>query len=283
MRKTGLVLEGGAMRGLFTAGILDVLLEEGVAFDGLVGVSAGAAFGCNFKSRQAGRAIHYNLKYAKDRRYCGLWSWLTTGNLFNAEFAYHTLPDKLDPFDNKSFECNPVEFHLVATDVLTGKAVYKKIEQGGNDLYEWLRASASMPIASKVVDIDGYRLLDGGIADSIPLRYFQEQGFERNVVILTQPLGYEKRAMRMMPLFKCFLRQYPELTRALAHRHEMYNEELHFLAQQEKKGDTLVICPEETLPIGRISSNKEKMQMTYLLGRETAKRKLKEIKAFCEQ
>ena len=268
------------MRGLFTAGILDVLLEEGVAFDGLVGVSAGAAFGCNFKSRQAGRAIRYNLKYAKDIRYYGLCSWLTTGNLFNTEFAYHTLPDKLDPFNHAAFERNPMEYHLVATDVLTGKAVYKKIEQGGDSLYEWLRASASMPIASQVVDVDGYRLLDGGISDSIPLRYFQEQGYERNLVILTQPLGFEKKPMRMMPLFKCFLRHYPELTRALAHRHEMYNEELSFLAQEEKKGNTLVICPEETLPIGRMSSNREKMQRTYLLGRETAQRRLEEIKAF---
>lgn len=153
--KTGLVLEGGALRGLFTCGVLDVLLESGVSFDGMIGVSAGAAFGCNFKSWQNGRALRYNLAYAKDRRYCSLWSWLTTGNLFGAEFAYHTIADRLDIFDNEAFERNPMEFHLVATDVTTGQAFYKQVEHGGASLYEWLRASSSMPIVSKTVRIEG--------------------------------------------------------------------------------------------------------------------------------
>lgn len=279
MRK-GLVLEGGAMRGLFSAGVMDVLMEEGITFDGVAGVSAGAAFGCNFKSRQRGRALRYNTKYAKDRRYYSLWSWLTTGNLFNAEFAYHTLPDVLDPFDNAAFEQNPTEFHLVATNVLSGKAVYKKIEHGGDCLYEWLRASASMPIASKVVSIEGFQLLDGGIADSIPLRYFQEQGFEQNLVILTQPIGYEKKPMRMMGLVRRLLGKYPVLAEALAHRHEMYNEQLRYVAQEEKKGNTLVICPNDTLPIGRISHDARKMQATYEIGREAAQERLNDIKSF---
>ena len=268
------------MRGLFSAGVMDVLMEEGINFDGVVGVSAGAAFGCNYKSRQQGRALRYNTKYAKDRRYYSLWSWLTTGNLFNTEFAYHTLPDFLDPFDNTTFEQNPMEFHLVATDVLTGKAVYKKVEHGGDCLYEWLRASASMPIASKVVCIDGFKLLDGGIADSIPLKYFQQQGFERNLVILTQPIGYEKKPMRMMGLVRRLLGRYPVLAEALANRHEMYNEQLRYIAQEEKKGKTLVICPEEALPIGRISHDPQKMHATYEIGRKTAQKKLNDIKAF---
>lgn len=278
--RTGLVLEGGAMRGLFTAGVLDVLMENEISFDGVVGVSAGAAFGCNYKSRQPGRAIRYNVDYANDRRYYSLWSWLTTGDLFNAKFAYHTLPDELDPFDNKIFEQNPMEFHLVVTDVQTGKPVYRKMEKGGEELYEWLRASASMPIMSKVVCLDGYQLLDGGIGDSIPLKYFQQQGYERNLVILTQPVGFKKKPMKMMRIIRFLLRRYPKLIEAWAHRHEMYNEELRYVEQEEAKGKTLVICPETVLPIGRISHDREKMRATYQLGREAALKNLNSISSF---
>lgn len=268
------------MRGLFTCGVLDVLMEKGICFDGLVGVSAGAAFGCNYKSRQAGRAIRYNLKYANDRRYCSVWSLLTTGNLFGAEFAYHRIANELDPFDNDAYEQNPMEFHLVATDVQTGRPVYKNIEHGGAYLCEWLRASASMPMASRVVHIDGYQLLDGGIADSIPLRYFQEQGYGRNVVILTQPIGYEKTPMPLMRLVKTLMHRYPALVEALAHRHEMYNRELRYVAQAQLKGNTLVVCPDEVLPIGRISHDRDKMRATYELGRRVAERRLDEILSF---
>jgi predicted patatin/cPLA2 family phospholipase len=278
--KTGLVLEGGAMRGLFTCGVLDVLLESGVSFDGMIGVSAGAAFGCNFKSWQNGRALRYNLAYAKDRRYCSLWSWLTTGNLFGAEFAYHTIADRLDIFDNEAFERNPMEFYLVATDVTTGQAFYKQVEHGGASLYEWLRASSSMPIVSKTVRIEGREFLDGGIADSIPLRYFQSLGYERNVVVLTQPIGYEKKPMPMMPFIRVMLRQYSNLTDAMARRHEMYNRQLRYVAEEAIKGLTLVICPDDVLPIGRISHDRQRMWQTYEIGRHVAKKRLGEILGF---
>ena len=278
--KTGLVLEGGALRGLFTCGVLDVLLESGVSFDGMIGVSAGAAFGCNFKSWQNGRALRYNLAYAKDRRYCSLWSWLTTGNLFGAEFAYHTIADRLDIFDNEAFERNPMEFHLVATDVTTGQAFYKQVDHGGASLYEWLRASSSMPIVSKTVRIEDREFLDGGIADSIPLRYFQSMGYEKNVVVLTQPMGYKKEPMRMMPLIRILLRQYPNLTDSMERRHEMYNEQLRYVAQEIVKGKTLVICPKDVLPIGRISHDRDCMQQTYNIGRTIARKKLGEIMEF---
>lgn len=185
--KKGLVLEGGAMRGLWTAGVTDVMMEHGVWPDGLIGVSAGAAFGCNIKSRQIGRAIRYNTRFAKDARYSGIRSWLTTGDYFNAQFGYHVVPYEYDIFDTKAFEENPVEFVVVCTDVTTGQAVYHTMNHVDYDELEWLRASASMPLASKVVEVQGYRLLDGGVADSIPLSYFEQHGYDRNVVILTQP------------------------------------------------------------------------------------------------
>ena len=143
--KNGLVLEGGAMRGLWTAGIIDVMMENGVAPDALIGVSAGAAFGCNYKSRQPGRAIRYNVRFAKDPRYSGVRSLLTTGDYFNAEFGYHIIPKEYDVFDDDAFDSNPMEFHVVCTDVETGKPVYRQLTKADHNSYDWIRASASMP------------------------------------------------------------------------------------------------------------------------------------------
>ena len=278
--KTGLVLEGGAMRGLFTAGILDVLMEAQVTFDGIVGVSAGAAFGINYASHQIGRPIRYNKRFAKDWRYCSLRSWLTTGDLFGAQFAYHDVPEIYDPFDSETFEKNTMEFHLVCTDVETGKAVYKHLTKGGPVAYDWVRASASMPLVSKPVSLDGYRLLDGGVADSIPLAYFEKQGFTRNIVILTQPLGYQKRHNKLMPLMRIGLRRYPAMVEALDKRHIMYNDQLAHVSRQEQSGAVLVIRPDAPLPIGHVSHDPEEMQRVYDIGRAMGTKKLEDIKRF---
>lgn len=278
--KTGLVLEGGALRGLFSAGVMDVLLENHVQFDGVVGVSAGATFGSNYVSRQIGRVIRYNLRFAHDWRYCSLRSLLLTGDLFGAEYDYHQLPNSLDEFDDRVFEDNPTEFHLVCTDVVTGRPVYKRCKQGGDRFYEWCRASASMPIAARVVDIDGQKLLDGGIADSIPLKYFQRLGYQKNVVVLTQPVGFEKNPMKGMSFFRFFLRKYPKAIEALQNRYQMYNSQLAYIRQQEALGHTFVIAPEETLPIGRISHDREKMKKTYQLGRDAAMQQITQLSKF---
>lgn len=278
--KKGLVLEGGAMRGLFTAGIIDVMMEAGVEPDGLIGVSAGAAFGCNYKSRQPGRAIRYNTRFAKDARYSGLKSLLTTGDYFNAQFGYHIVPYQYDLFDVAAFEQNPMEFMVVCTDVLTGQAVYHKMDRVDFDELEWLRASASMPLASKVVEVAGHKLLDGGVADSIPLAYFESIGYDRNVVILTQPEGYVKHRTKLMPLMRIGLRRYPEMIQAMDRRYLMYNHELEFVRQAEREGRCLVIRPDEKLPIGHISHDPEEMKRVYQIGREMGDRYIERIKAF---
>ena len=278
--KKGLVLEGGAMRGLFTAGIIDVMMEAGVEPDGLIGVSAGAAFGCNYKSRQPGRAIRYNTRFAKDARYSGLKSLLTTGDYFNAQFGYHIVPYQYDLFDVAAFEQNPMEFMVVCTDVLTGQAVYHKMDRVDYDELEWLRASASMPLASKVVEVAGHKLLDGGVADSIPLAYFESIGYDRNVVILTQPEGYVKHRTKLMPLMRIGLRRYPEMIQAMDRRYLMYNRELEFVHQAEREGRCLVIRPDEKLPIGHISHDPEEMKRVYQIGREMGDRYIERIKAF---
>ncbi|WP_290158909.1 patatin family protein [uncultured Duncaniella sp.] len=281
MRK-GLVLEGGAMRGLFTAGVIDVMMENGIDFDGLIGVSAGSSFGCNFKSRQPGRVLRYNLRFCKDPRYMGLRSLLSTGDLVGAEFAYHTLPLELDIFDIPTFESNPIEFHLVCTDVTTGHPVYYRMDRVDHDSLEWLRASASMPIVTRPVSVaDGHLLLDGGISDSIPLAYFQSQGFDRNVVVLTQPLDYRKSPAQKW-VFRLFMRRYPKIVEAMAKRHEMYNAQLDYIHSQALTGNTLIIAPSKPLPIGRIEMNPGKMRLVYGMGRDSATAMLPQLKSFLD-
>lgn len=280
--KRGLVLEGGAMRGLWTAGVIDVMMEHDIWPDGLIGVSAGAAFGCNYKSRQVGRAIRYNTKYARDSRYSGLKSWLTSGNYYNAEFGYHTMPKELDVFDDDAFNKNPMAFYVVCTDVLTGNPVYQLLSEATEETYDWIRASASMPLASKVVELQGRKLLDGGVADSIPLEYFESIGYHRNVVILTQPAGYQKEHNKLMALMRLSLRHYPKRIEAMDKRHLMYNRQLQYVAQAEQEGRCLVIRPEGKIPIGHISHDASQMRLVYEQGRRVGEKYLDRIKAFYE-
>ena len=189
--KTALILEGGAMRGMFSCGVTDIFLENGVEFDGMAGISAGAAFGCNFKSRQAGRAIRYNKRFCGDWRFCSLRSLLTTGDLYGVDFCYREIPDSLDPFDRAAFRRNPMEFRVGATDARTGEAVYHNCMDGSDGDIQWMRASASMPLVSRPVALEGRLLLDGGIADPVPLQYMVGLGYSRNVAVLTQPKGYQ--------------------------------------------------------------------------------------------
>lgn len=268
------------MRGLFTAGIIDVMMEHQIWPDGLIGVSAGAAFGCNMKSRQPGRAIRYNKRFAKDSRYSGLRSLLTTGNYFNAEFAYHTVPKKYDVFDDHAFDENPMEFIAVCTNVETGQAVYKQLEKSNEETYDWIRASASMPLMSKIVCLDGLKLLDGGVSDSIPLEHAEQQGYERNIVILTQPLGYQKEHNALMPLMRIGLRKYPNMVEAMNNRHLMYNRQLEYVAKAEREGRCLVIRPTEKLPIGHICHNPSQMEHIYQIGRKAGLHHLEAIRRF---
>ena len=262
---------------------MDVMMENGIEFDGLIGVSAGAAFGCNYKSRQPGRVIRYNKGYAHDWRYCSVKSLLKTGDLFGAEFAYHMLPDELDKFDVATFDRHPMEFYVVCTDVQSGEPVYKRLMHHGYAMNEWIRASASMPLASKVVAVEGHQLLDGGIADSIPLRFFEQQGYDKNVVVLTQPKGYVKKPNPLMPLLRLQLHRYPKFLKAAAERHIMYNEETEYVARQEKAGKAFVIRPHSILPIKHITHDPELMQKVYEDGRSVMLSRLTELKSFLSE
>ena len=277
--KTALIMEGGAMRGMFTCGVMDVLMENRITFDGAAGISAGAIFGCNFKSRQIGRPVRYNKKYCRDSRYCSIRSLIRTGDLYGADFCYRELPDILDPFDRKAFAENPMAFYAGATDIETGKCVYHLCTDGGDKDMLWFRASASMPAVSRPVRIDGHEYLDGGISDAVPYRYMENQGYDRNVIILTQPKGYRKKPEASF-LMKFFLRKIPKISEAMEHRHEMYNRQMDELDRMEAEQIALIIRPPEDLKIGHTEKNPDELERAYQIGCREAIRRLAEIQSW---
>ena len=280
--KKGLVLEGGAMRGMFTCGVIDVMMENNINFDGIIGVSAGAAFGCNYKSKQIGRGIRYNMRFCNDKRYCGLYSLLKTGNLYSADFCYQVVPTKYDIFDYDAFYNNPMEFVAVCTDIETGRPYYKHFDKREENIFEWFRASASLPLVSQIVEIDGMKLLDGGIVDSIPLRYFEDTGYDKKIVVLTQPKEYRKKKNSMMTVFKLIYKKYPEFVKAVENRHNMYNETLDYIAQKEKHKEIFVVRPENVLDVKRVEKNPENLKRVYEIGRATAEKQLDKIIEYLE-
>ena len=278
--KTGLILEGGAMRGMFTAGVLDVLMEHGITVDGAIGVSAGAVFGCNYKSQQAGRTIRYNTAYCADKRYASFRNWVHTGNLYSEQFCYHDIPEKLDPFDQKVFQQNPMDFFVVCTDLRTGDPIYHKCRTGDAEDVRWMEASASMPLAAKPVRIGHYALLDGGIADSIPVRFFESIGYRRNLVVLTQPKGYVKKKNKFLPAIRARYFRYPAFLDAVADRHERYNETLSYLSMLEQAGQDYVIRPPIPLEIGAMERDPVQLRRVYDTGRAVAENQIQKIQAF---
>ncbi len=268
------------MRGLFTAGVLDVLMERGIEPVHTVGVSAGAAFGCNVKSRQPGRAIRYNKRFCADARYAGWGNLLRTGDLYSVEFAYRTVPLELDPFDTKTFRENPARFTVVATDIDTGEAVYRDVRRGDVEDLDWIRASASIPLLARPVELAGRKLLDGGIADSIPVRWMLGQGYRRTVVVLTQPRGYRKEPNRLMPLLRAGLHRYPKLLARLADRHLRYNETLDAIERLEREGRIFVVRPSETVAAPVMVRDPEVLERIYQVGCRDAAAQVAALEAY---
>ena len=271
--KVGLVLEGGGMRALFTAGVLDALLDvKELNIDGIVGVSAGALFGVNYVSGQKERAIRYNKKYARDKRYMGLYSWITTGNAVNKEFAFYEIPFKLDVFDQEKFKESKIDFHVVMTNIENGQAEYILIEDVFEQM-EYLRATSALPFASKIIEINGKKYLDGGISDSIPIDYCESLGYDKIILILTRPEDAHKND-KLSFLYKLVYRKYPNLVERLINMGKDYEVVLKKIKDLENKDKIFVIRPPEILKIGRLEKNKDKIQKVYDIGLNTG---LKEI------
>ncbi len=273
--KTGLILEGGGLRGIYTAGILDLFMEQRLHFDGVIGVSAGAIYGCSFLSNQKGRSIRYYKKYCKDPRFIGLRSWITTGDIVGADFCYHEIPDKLDVYDHDAFlQCN-TPFFAVCSNVETGKAEYIQLTDMRKHI-EYLRASASLPYFSRIVTINGKKYLDGGCTDSVPVRAFQKMGYEKNVVILTREENYVKKPeLNMLP--KLFYHKYPAFAKAFLNRHKVYNHTMKYISKLEKEGKVFVIRPKHALKIGRLEKDPENVQRVYDIGYADGQKYMKNL------
>ena len=266
--KVGLVLEGGGMRALFTAGVLDALLDiKELDIDGIVGVSAGALFGVNYVSGQKERAIRYNKKYARDKRYMGFYSWITTGNAVNEEFAFYEIPFKLDVFDQEKFKQSKIDFYVVMTNVESGKPEYVLIKDVFKQM-EYLRATSALPFASKIIEINGKKYLDGGISDSIPIDYCEGLGYDKIILLLTRPKNTHKED-KLNFLYKLVYRKYPNLVERLINMGKDYEVVLKKIEDLENKKKIFVIRPPKVLKIGRLEKNEDKIQNVYDIGLNT--------------
>ena len=270
--KTGLVLEGGGFRGIYTAGVLDVFLENGISADGVIGVSAGAVHGCSFLSGQKGRSIDYYTKYCNDPRFMSLKSFIKTGDVVGEEFAYHELPEKLVPYDYSAFDRCGIPFYVTVTNLESGKPEYLRINDMLTEI-DYMRASASLPYFSRIVEINGGKYLDVGCSDSIPIKAFREMGYGRNIIVLTRHDGYTKKQEHGL-LARLKYRKYPEFVKALLGLSERYNETLEYIKMLEKNGEVFVIRPSRPLTIGRMEHDPERVRAVYEIGVEDARREM---------
>ena len=266
--KVGLVLEGGGMRGLYTAGVIDIMLDHGLEPDVACGTSAGVTFGVNLLSKQRGRVLRYNKRYVGDRRYISLHSWLTTGNMINKDFAYGLLPRELDPFDDDTFMASKAAFYATITNMHTGQAEYVRLHSTWEQM-DVIRASAALPLVCQPVEWHGQKYLDGGISDNIPLDKCLELGCDKVIIVLTRPLGYIRKGSIAGICRLCYPR-YKNLYRAAKMRNEKYNRRLEQILQLEREGKVFVLRPSEEITISRLEKDPVRLEEVYNLGIQNA-------------
>ena len=275
--KTALVIEGGAMRGLYSAGVLDVFMQNNISADAVYGVSAGALFGLNYKSRQIGRALRYNLKYAHEKNYMGLYSLITTGNVMNKDFCFKKLVYELDKLDFETYKNNPIDFYAVVTNLETGQPEYIKIDDAQKDM-EYFRASGSMPFVSKPVEINGNLYLDGAIGDAVPFKKALETNYEKIIVILTRPFGYRKGVSHLP--YKLIYGKFPNFVETANNSCKKYNETMNLIEKYESEDKIIVLRPSKLIKMKRVEKDKTKLQNIYDLGVSDCLNKLEKIKEY---
>ena len=280
--KIGLVMEGGGMRGVYTAGVLDAFLDAGLDFDGTLGVSAGSCHAASFLSKQRGRAYRVNVSYLHDWRYCSVRSWLQTGDFFGAQMLYDTIPNQLDRYDYAVYAQRRGWFRAVVTNLASGEAEYPLIEDLHQDIV-WLQASSSLPLLSRTVKVNGQEYLDGGISDSIPVKEAMRLGCEKNVIVLTQCAGYRKGPNELMPLIKAKYRRYPKLIELMETRHLRYNKTLDEIEDLRKQGKVFVIQPQQPVTIGRLEKDRSELHALYCEGLEDGRRQAEALHHFMER
>lgn len=282
MIEAGLVVEGGGMRGVYTAGVLDYFMEKNLYFDDCYGVSAGACHISSYVSKQIGRSIKVTLDYINDKRYCSVNSLIKTGDMFGVEMLYDLIPNKLELYDYDTFNKFKGNFYSVVTNCKTGKAEYIKIKDMKKDIIA-VRASSSLPLLSRIVEINGKEYLDGGITDSIPIKKSIKDGHKKNVVILTRDKTYRKSKPKFLSLLKFKYKKYPNLVKAIENRYKMYNETLDFLEEEKAKNEVFIIQPKLPVKISRIEKDKDKLKELYDQGYEDAKELYEDLMKFLEE
>lgn len=269
MYQAGLVLEGGGMKGAYTTGVLDFFLEKGIEFSRVYGVSAGAIHMMSYLSKQKKRSINIGIRYAGDKRYCSVRSLLKTGDIFNVDMCYNLIPRKYDPFDNEAYMRYTGKAYAVVTNIETGKPEYLRVKDGFADLVK-VRASASLPLVSRNVEIDGKLYLDGGISDAIPIQKSILDGNEKNIVVLTKEVGYVRKPASKLGLLKARYRKFPKVYELMKKRHTAYNDTMEFLCRQQENGQAFVIQPKEPSEVGRLEKDPKKIEALYLQGYQDA-------------
>lgn len=282
MIEAGLVVEGGGMRGVYTAGVLDYFMEKNLYFDDCYGVSAGACHISSYVSKQIGRSMKVTLDYIDDKRYCSINSLIKTGDMFGVEMLYDIIPNKLELYDYETFNKFKGNFYSVVTNCKTGKAEYIKIKDMKKDIIA-VRASSSLPLLSRIVEINGKEYLDGGITDSIPIKKSIKDGHKKNVVILTRDKTYRKSKPKFLSLVKLKYKKYPNLVKAIENRYKMYNETLDFLEEEKAKNEVFIIQPKLPVKISRIEKDKDKLKALYDQGYEDAKELYEDLMKFLEE
>ena len=283
MYNAGLVLEGGAMRGVYTAGVLDAFLDNDISFASVYGVSAGACHGASFVSGQRGRAFRVNVDYLDRKEYCSFSNLLKTGNLFGPEMLFDTIPNKLDVYDYAAFEEFAGKYFVVITNLETGDAEYIQMTpEYMHSKMAYMQASSSMPLVARTVDIDGTPYLDGCIADSIPVRRAEADGYQKTVVIRTRPRGYRKGKNQTMPLIRLRYRNYPNFIARCKDRHIRYNETLDYLDKAEASGRTFILAPTADAGVGGVCRDRSKLEALYTIGYKDAEARMEELLAFLD-
>ncbi len=277
--KLGMVLEGGGMRGVYTAGVLDFFIDKDFYPDGIVGVSAGACHATSYIAKQRGRNFRVNTKYLSTDEYLSLKSLVKTGSLFGMDFIFHKIPEELDPFDYDAYNRANIEYIAVSTDIESGEPYYHVINDAKADI-DYIMASSSLPLLSKVVKKHGRKLMDGGVGDSIPITFMQKRGYDKNIVVLTQCGSYRKGKNNLMPIIRHNYKAYPKFVEALGNRHIRYNQTLDELKQMEKDGSVFVIRPSKPVTISRIEKNIDKLRALYEEGYQDAKTQWDDLQKF---
>lgn len=266
---SALVLEGGGLRGVFTCGVLDCFMDHGVRFPFIVGTSAGACNGLSYMSGQRGRAKSSNIDLMEQYHYVGFKYLLTQGCIMDYKLLFEDFPEKIIPYNYEAYFSNPTRFVMVTTNCITGKAEYLEEKSSPERVMSIVRASSSLPFVTKITYVDGIPMLDGGIVDSIPVKYALEQGYENLVVILTRNKGYRKKEGKMYAA-KAFYRKYPNLQKALTERNAVYNQTMDLIERLEEQGRITVIRPLKPVEVGRVEKDTAKLTALYQEGYDIA-------------